>query len=77
MGNPKTTIGLRFLCICEVIFGSEDIKYKKGKIYKSEVEGCITNEKGNTCHEWIEGPDDEYWKTIFKVIGNKRHSGRR
>ena len=56
------TLGKRFRCIQDVIFGV-DVIYKKGKIYKSEVEGCITNEEGNPCHEWIEGPDDEYWKT--------------
>ena len=75
MGYLKKTIGLRFLCIQDVIFGV-DIIYKKGKIYKSEVEGCITNEEGNPCHEWIEGPDDEDWKAVFEVIGNKRRSGR-
>lgn len=70
------TLGKRFRCIQDVIFGIDTI-YKKGKIYKSEVEGCITNEEGNPCHEWIEGPDDEYWKTVFEIIGNKRRSGRR
>jgi len=69
------TLGKRFRCIQDVIFGVTTI-YKKGKIYKSEVEGCITNEEGNTCHEWLDGPDDEYWKIVFKVIGNKRRSGR-
>ena len=76
MGNLKTTIGLRFLCIQDVIFGV-DVIYEKGKVYKSEVEGCITNEEGNTCHEWIEYPEDTEWKNVFRIIGNKRRSGRR
>ena len=77
MGNPKTTIGLRFLCIREVVFGLCDVKYRKGKIYKSEVEGCITNEGGCKDHEWIEYPGDIEWRDVFKIIGNKRRSGRR
>ena len=77
MGNPKTTIGIRFLCIQEVVFGLDDIKYKKGKIYKSEVEGCITNEDGRKDHEWIEYPGDIEWRNVFRIIGNKRRSGRR
>ena len=75
MGNPKTTIGLRFLCIQDVVFGSGYFVYKKGKVYKSEIEGCITNEQGNLYHEWIEDPKDFEWKNVFRIIGNKRHSG--
>ena len=77
MGNPKTTIGLRFLCIREVVFGSDDMKYREGGIYKSEVEGCITNEDGEKNHEWIEDPKDFEWKNVFRIIGNKKRSGGR
>ena len=77
MGNLKTTIGLRFLCIRDVVFGSVDVKYVKGLIYRSEVEGCITNEDGEKNHEWIEYPGDTEWKNVFRVIGNKRRSGNR
>ena len=77
MGNPKTTIGLRFLCIREIVFGLCDVKYRKGKIYKSEIEGCITNEDGEKDHEWIEDPKDFEWKNVFRIIGNKRRSGGR
>ena len=69
------TLGKRFRCIQDVIFGV-DVMYKKGKIYKSEVEGCITNEIGNLRHEWLDGPEDEYWKIVFRIVGNKRRSGR-
>jgi hypothetical protein len=77
MGYIKKIIGLRFLCIREVVFGLCDVKYRKGKIYKSEIEGCITNEDGEKNHEWIEYPEDTEWKNVFKIIGNKRRSGRR
>jgi hypothetical protein len=77
MGYLKKTIGLRFLCIREVVFGLCDVKYRKGKIYKSEVEGCITNEDGEKNHEWIEYPEDTEWREVFRIIGNKRRSGRR
>ena len=72
MGNPKTTIGFRFLCTRNV-----SGLYLKGEVYKSEVEGCITNEFGNKYHVWIEYPGDTEWKNVFKVIGNKRRSGNR
>lgn len=77
MGYLKKTIGFRFLCIREVVFGLDDVKYKKGKIYKSEIDGCITNEDGEKNHEWIEYPEDTEWKNVFRIIGNKRRSGRR
>jgi hypothetical protein len=77
MGYLKKTIGFRFLCIREVVFGLCDVKYRKGKIYKSEVEGCITNEDGEKNHEWIEYPEDTEWRGVFRINGNKRRSGRR
>ena len=69
------TVGHRFLCLKDVVFGSSDIMYKAGKVYMSEVEGCITNEEGNRMHEWIENDYDIYWKQFFNIIGNKRRSG--
>ena len=77
MGNPKTTIGLRFLCLEDLIFGSDEVMYRGGKIYKSEVEGCITNEKGCKEHLWFDEDNDNLWKVWFRIIGNKRRSGRR
>jgi len=69
------TLGKRFKCIQDVILGA-DVMYKKGEIYKSEVEGCITNKGGNIYHEWVENSKDDYWKNVFTVIGNKKRSGR-
>ena len=77
MGYLKKTIGFRFLCIREVVFGLDDVKYKKGKIYKSEIEGCITNEDRCKDHVWFEYPGDIEWRDVFRIIGNKRRSGRR
>ena len=72
MGYLKKTIGLRFLCIREVVFGLCDVKYRKGKIYKSEIEGCITNEDGEKNHEWIEYPEDTEWKTVLNTFMQNR-----
>lgn len=68
------TLGYNFLCTKDLVFGA-DVIYQKGKIYRSEVEGCITNEMGEKQHSWIskEG-DDGYWKTYFRLLkSNKRH----
>lgn len=78
MGYPKKTIGHRFLCIRNIItkYGSIGYcRYKTGRIYKSEVEGCITDEFGDKNQEWIEYPGDTDWKDVFRLIGNKRRSG--
>ena len=72
------TVGRKFLCISDVIFGNDIVVfYKKGKIYKSEIQGCITNEEGNKEHLWIEDDYDIYWKSFFKIIGNKRKDKRK
>lgn len=69
------TLGRRFLCLRDVTLGT-DIYYFKGRIYKSEEEGCITNEYGEKNHCWIEDDYDISWKSFFTLIGNKRRSGR-
>ena len=69
------TIGQKFLCTRTVILGT-DVYYIEGKIYKSEVTGCITNEGGNKEHEWgIDDEEETYWTHFFKQWrGNKRKS---
>lgn len=69
------TLGRRFMCLRDIILGT-DIYYLKGRIYKSEEEGCITNEYGGKGHCWIEDDHDIYWKSCFTLMGNKRRSGR-
>ena len=60
--------GRRYRCIREVRMNghSDDIRYIKGKIYKSEIDGCITDETGVKQHIWHD------IKNTFQLIGNKR-----
>ena len=50
----KIKKGDKFVCIKKVVMNNDwkDISYKKGFIYISEIEGCITNDKLNTGHRW-------------------------
>lgn len=58
--------GDRFLCIKEVVMiPTESIAYRKGKIYTSENDDCITNDKGNKHHSWI---DKSELKIYFEKI---------
>lgn len=57
MAEPK--LGNSYECIKDVLgFEEGDSKqYIKGKVYKSEIEGCITTEYGFPEHYWS---DDKY-----------------
>lgn len=46
--------GDKFKCIKDVIMNenSKDIAYVKGKIYTSEEDECITDDRGNIHHRW-------------------------
>ena len=45
--------GNEFVCIKKVVMkGSKVTEYKKGFIYISELDDCITNESGNVNHFW-------------------------
>jgi len=49
----KIKKGDMFLCIKKVkMLDTKDITYKKGYIYRSEIDCCITNEKLDTNHYW-------------------------
>lgn len=69
-------LGHRFLCLRDIGLEGEDLYYRKGKIYKSEKEGCITNEQGCKKHFWAVDKHDNIWKAVFTLVGNKRRSGR-
>lgn len=58
-------VGDRFLCIETVIDNEEQMPYKIGEIYTSELDGCITNEMGYKDHKWQDVP---YFKEYFKRI---------
>ena len=60
----KIKKGDMFLCIKKVkMLDTKDIRYKKGYIYRSEIDCCITNEKLNTRHYW----DKEAKKYFVKI----------
>ena len=64
----KIKKGDMFLCIKKVkMSGTKEITYKKGYIYRSEIDCCITNEKLNTSHCW----DKEAKKHFVKIKGKK------
>ena len=54
INNSETyKIGDKFLCINDCFMNGSGIKvYTKGKIYKSEKEGCITDDQGTKDHYW-------------------------
>lgn len=49
----KIKRGDTFRCIKDVISEDSSTRYKKGKIYISDIDGCITNEKGDTWESWF------------------------
>ena len=50
----KIKKGDRFVCIKNVIMNKDlkDIAYRKGYVYVSQINGCITNDKLITGHGW-------------------------
>ena len=48
----------------------DDIRYIEGKIYKSEIEWCITDEMGLKNHFWTGG--GKILEETFTQISNKR-----
>lgn len=63
-------VGDKFLCIKDVVM--IDIKYVtyiKDKIYTSEIEGCLTNERGDKNHHW-----DKKVNEFFKKVDSSMKS---
>lgn len=60
-------IGDTFLCKKDVKMNkSGRILYKKDKIYRSELNDCITNDDGNICHCWSFDESESYtWRDYF------------
>ena len=67
--------GDKWLCIktIELIDENEnltgDIVYIKGRIYRSENYGCITNEQGDRNHHWIDTDTSGYF---IRIPRNKK-----
>ena len=48
----KIKKGDSFMCIKRVVMDNNDVTYKKGFIYNSDVNNCITNINHNVDHRW-------------------------
>lgn len=78
-------IGDKYFCIKTVIMEKEydddddDIAYIQGKVYTSEINGCLTNQHGESDHLWSRTDElNEHFKKIdgkMRVYCNKRNSG--
>ena len=64
--------GRKYKCIRTVYMSNykDDIRYIEGKIYKSEIEGCITDETGLKDHIWTGG--GKILEETFTQVSNKR-----
>lgn len=65
--------GDKFRCIKTLIYANSDFWYQKGKIYTSDMDGCITDEDGDIDHEWDgRRAEEEIEKYFIPYISNKR-----
>ena len=65
--------GDKFRCIKTLIYANSDLWYQKGKIYQSDMDGCITDEDGDIDHEWTgRRAEDEIEEYFISYISNKR-----
>ena len=44
--------GDKFRCIKTLIYANSDLWYQKGRVYQSDMDGCITDEERNINHKW-------------------------
>ena len=45
--------GDRYLCVCNVVMNdTNELAYIKGRVYTSELDGCLTDEEGIVKHWW-------------------------
>jgi hypothetical protein len=64
MNGPQ--VGEKFLCIKDVYMNTtNDIAYKKGKVYECVNTNCLTDEIGNTNHFWFKG---DYFNQLFTPV---------
>lgn len=65
--------GDKFRCIKTLIYANSDLWYLKGRIYQSDMDGCITDEDGDMDHEWTgKKAEKEIEKYFIPYISNKR-----
>lgn len=58
--------GDRFYCHTTVIMDEGDTAYLPGKIYTSEIDGCITDHQGIVDHEWRNDFGEDRWWHFFR-----------
>ncbi len=75
----------KFLCINDVVMEDDDgvvygIVYRKGRVYKSENDKCITDDDGDYLHKWEDckyfgnrKDCEDCWKKYFKKISWKKY----
>ena len=66
-------LGRCYRCIRTVYMkggNPNDLRYIEGKIYKSEREGCITDETGEKYHIWTRS--GKILEETFTLVSNKR-----
>jgi len=72
MENFEIISGEKFLCIKTVLSSRNKTYYKQGKVYFSELNGCITDELNEKEHEWTKIPFQSHFinlkETRNKVI---------
>jgi len=63
----KIEKGKRYLCLEDVVMEDSDtVAYYKDKIYRSEVDDCITNEQGDKEHWWPKDNCEPKRETVFQ-----------
>jgi hypothetical protein len=60
--------GDMFECIEDVIMDDGEVSYVKGKVYASEVNGCITDEQHYKNHHWDCEAEYDCWYNCFKRL---------
>jgi hypothetical protein len=65
----------KFLCINDVVMDDDTIAYRKGIVYKSEKNKCITDDDGDYLHSWKDCQGcgrwedcEDNWGKYFKKI---------
>ena len=72
MRTTSINKGDQFLCIRTVVMSDNTIAYRQGKVYTSDRDNCITDDKGNENHHWSVGDDSNFNnyfvdKEVFEV----------
>ena len=60
--------GDMFECTEDVVMDDGEVSYVKGKVYASEVNGCITDEQHYKNHHWDFEAEYDCWYNCFKRL---------